>query len=215
MLDVETKMELETFLATFDEYQKATSLTPVEAVEKQARELRVRFIQEFKKVAPTGAQIEADVAFVRGKLKIRPSIKAIEEREASTYRFSKKGRETKSSATRRLTAHERAWSREISARKRSRGYLASTWVNPAHTASKKPRQATFNHRSAQGSVVSQVRIATEGDSPQVQLRNFVMAVGDIGYGRGIIANGLASATANMHEYISRKQSEKNSAFQNS
>ena len=213
MLDVETKMELDSFLATFEEYQKETSLTPVEAVEKQARELRVRFIQEFKKVAPTSQKIDADVAFVRGKLKIRPSIKAREQQEASIYRFSKRGQETKGSVTKRITAHERAWAREISARKRSKGYLASTWVNPAHTSSKKPRQATFNHRSAQGSVVSQVRIATEGDSPQVQLRNFVMAVGDIGYGRGIIANGLASATANMHEYISRKQSEKNAAFQ--
>lgn len=214
MLDVDTQMELDSFLETFNQYQKETSLTPVQAVEKQARELRIRFIQEYRKTAPTGAQIMADVAFVRGKLKIRPSIRAREKQEAATYIF-KKDRETKGSTTKRLTAHERAYSREISARRRSSGYLASTWVNNAHTASKKPRQVTFNARSAQGSIVSQVRIATEGDSPEIQLRNFVLAVASIGYGRGIIANGLASATGNMHEYISRKQSEKNAAFNKS
>jgi hypothetical protein len=219
MLDLETQVELDTFLQQFAEYERLSKLTPVAAVEKKAKDLRIAFIREFRKVAPDAAKIKNLPQFLHGKVKVRPKFRA--EAEAANDQLAarrdqglerKKNGEVRSIRRRVVSNYRRAVKREISARVRSINYLASTWVNPAHTVSKKPRQTNFNHRMGSGGVVSQVRINTEGDNPEVQLRNFVYAVAKIGYGRGIIANGLARTSADMQEYIQRKQGELNAAF---
>jgi len=217
---LDIKVESETFQRTFREYEKLTSKTPAQAVEKQAVNLRVKLIRGFLSVKMKKGQARAEMDARGGKLKVRKSIRdrykglevfkggLIQRNTFDLDYVSKKIQRGKNKGQRRVKAVP-AWSRaiqlELAARNRSRSFLAASWLNSFQASDNGQGQnGVFVSKVKSGEVTGQTSVRTTGDAPEITLRNITEGVAKVGFSRGIIARALAETSADMRSYIVRK-----------
>lgn len=72
---LDVKLEAEEFRRTFAQYERLTSATPGQAVEKQAVNLRIQLVKGFKKVAIKRSTPRDEMKARGGTLKVRRSIR--------------------------------------------------------------------------------------------------------------------------------------------
>jgi hypothetical protein len=222
---LDVSVESENFMRTFSEYEKLCRRVPLQAVEKQARNLRIRLVIGFKKVKIRPGQADRELKRRGGRIRVRESIRnsykdsdafltgkhgkgALLNRNstASINHRMKSGRQGVKGETQSVPVWQVAVQREIAARNRSRAFLAASWLNP-HEVSELPRIARLQSRVKSGLVTGEVDIKTAGESPEIILRNFIQAVARVGESRGIIAAALRLSSADMRVYIERKLAE--------
>lgn len=208
--------ESEEFIKTFSEYARLVNLTTVQAVEKQAKNLRIRLVVGFKQVKLKKGQAGRELKQRGGRIKIRRSIRE-SYKDTDVFKGSFLNRKSKATlqsrqksrrqgvkgATKQIPAWSVAVARELAARERSRTFLAASWLNP-HEASETPRMVRLASIVKSGLKTGEVDVNTTGDSPQIILRNFVRAVGIVGESKGIIASALQKSRLDMRTYIERK-----------
>lgn len=209
---LDVSVEAGNFMRTFQEYERLTSQTPAQAVEKQAVNLRVRLIRGFSTVKLRKGQAKQELKQRGGRIRVRASIR---DSYKGTNVFlggmvNRKSREqvkgkAKDGTAKGVPAWKEAVTRELAARNRSRSFLAASWLNPFQPSPNSVGQSgTYVSKVKSGAVTGSVTINTTGSSPEAVLRNTVQAVAKIGFNRGIIAKALNESTADMRTYIVRK-----------
>lgn len=209
---LDVSVEAGAFMRTFQEYERLTSQTPAQAVEKQAVNLRVKLIRGFSTVKLRKGQAKQELKQRGGKIRVRKSIR---DSYKGTNVFlggmvNRKSREQVAGKARDGTkkgvpAWKEAVTRELAARNRSRSFLAASWLNPFNPQPNSTGTVgTYVSKVKSGTTTGQVLVRTTGKEPEVVLRNTVEAVAKIGFNRGIIAKALNESSADMRSYIVRK-----------
>jgi len=209
---LDVQLEADEFRRTFAQYERLTSATPGQAVEKQAVNLRIQLIRGFKKVAIKRSTPADEMKARGGTLKVRRSIRdKYKNTDAFLGGMINRGGKDRAMSKRRkgktsnkpVPAWAVAVNQEIAARRRSRSLLAASWLSPMQ-ASNTPRIATFTNRLKSGTVAGTVAVDSTGKDANATLTNQVEGVAKVGYSRGIIAAALRAASADMMVYINRK-----------
>jgi len=209
---LDVSVEAGAFMQTFKEYERLTSQTPAQAVEKQAVNLRVKLIRGFSAVKLRKGQAAREMRQRGGRIRVRQSIR---DSYKGTNVFTgnmvnRKSREqvkgkAKDGTAKGVPAWKEAITRELAARNRSRSFLAASWLNPFQAQKDSTgKNAVYQSRVKSGATTGSVTLRTVGPQPEAILRNTVEAVAKLGFNRGIIARAMRESSDDMRAYIVRK-----------
>lgn len=163
--------------AKLREYLKWNRRAQGPLLESRARRLRYALFKGFADIAPTAERIEA-------------------EAEAS-IRSGKGLRRTEGT-----TAEQ-----EIRRRKRSRKFLASSFIFPGWKAAKNGQNASFTRESKTGRTMGQAVVKTSGTNASVLIESLLQGAVVQNDQRRIVDQAVAKQIEDMESYIVRKQKE--------
>jgi len=220
---LDVSVESGTFMRTFQEYERLTSQTPAQAVEKQAVNLRVKLIRGFSAVKLRKGQAARELKQRGGRIMVRKSIR---DSYKGTNVFlggmvNQKSKEQVKGKDRKGTikgvpAWKEAVRRELSARNRSRAFLAASWLSSFQAnGSGQGQTGVFVSKVKSGEVTGQTSVRTTGTEPEIVLRNIVEGVAKVGFNRGIIARAMRETSDDMRVYIVRKLNKNAQTLANS
>lgn len=176
--------KLTEFQNAFSEYIRYNERNQGQLVENRLYRIRWNLFQAYRSIAPTAATIEDEsrAALENGGIKRR------------------KGRDGKP-----LSAEA-----EIKARRRSRMFLASSFVVKGWRKSKDGQSRTFIASGRGGTKTGQVRLRTsEGNkSPSGVIESFLEGAAVQDRNRGILDNVLAREIVDIQTYVLRKNAQK-------
>lgn len=165
-------------LAAYSRYNKR-ELGPL--IENRARRMRFELYRQFKAIAPSKERIEQEAAG-RGY--------AIRRR--------------KNRSGKRLSVKQ-----EITARKRSIGWLSASWILRGWRSRRDGQNAFFKAYSRSRKQIGEaiVRTAKGQRRPKVRLSSFLKGALIQNRERGLVRKAMRAQTADMRQYIARKQRE--------
>lgn len=163
--------------AKLEEYLRWNKRAAGPLLESRARRLRYLVFKGFAEIAPTAERIEAEA---------RAAIiagKGLRRAEGVTIE------------------------QEIRRRKRSRKYLASSFIFPAWKTAKNGQNASFTRQSKSGAITGRAVVKTAGSNASVLIESLLKGAAIQDSQRRIVDKAVAGQIADMEAYIVRKQSE--------